>query len=323
MKKINIFLILLISLTIGLSSLSFAQVAATIKLNPKNPEPKSPVTLTFVSYSFDANTASIKWKVNGKTVLEGVGKTSLTLKTGNVGETSSVSVDVSTVSGFKVSQSIDITPSSVILIYESPKSYVPPFYEGRSLPGEGALVDVTALPSIGDEGSLVDPSNLSYSWYVNNELFKSASGLGKQKLRVRLDYLQNKNTIKVIVRSPYGNVGEKSIPIYSRTVMPMIYEYDTTLGVNFTKAIEKRYETVKDFTISLEPFYVSSEESKPASYTWYLDGLPTTPLNGRILALQPKENSYGTKLLSIDVYGADKRLQKANISAELIFDTRK
>lgn len=323
MKKIILFFILLVSLTISSSSLSFAQVAATIKLSPKNPEPKSSVTLTFESYSFDPNTALIRWRVNGKTVLEGEGKTSLTLKTGNVGETSSVVVDVSTISGFKVSQSVDITPSSVILIYESPKSYVPPFYEGRSLPGEGALIDVTALPSIGDQGALVDPSRLSYSWYVNNELFKSASGLGKQKLRVRLDYLQNKNNIKVVVRSPYGNSGEKTLTVYTHALMPILYEYDSTLGVNFTRAIEKRFETVKDFTLSLEPFYVSNEESKPASYVWYLDGLPTTPLDGRMLALQPKENTYGTKLLSIDVFGTDKRLQKANIRTELIFDTRK
>jgi len=323
MKKIILFFLLIGTLTFSTLSLSFAQVAATIKLNPKNPEPKSTVTLTFESFSFDANTAMVRWKVNGKTVLEGQGKTSLTLKTGNVGESASVVVNVSTPTGFNVTQSIDISPASVALLYESPKSYVPLLYEGRSLPGEGALIKVTAIPSVGDQGQLVDPSRLSYSWYINDSLFKTASGLGKQSTYVRLDYLQNKNTVKVVVRSPYGNFAEKKITVYTHAVMPLLYSYDSVLGVDFTRLIEKRFETVKDFTLSLEPFYVSDEDKKRATYTWYLDGLPSTPLGGRLLALQPKENSYGTKMLSIDVYGTDKRLQKANTRVELIFDTRK
>jgi hypothetical protein len=254
---------------------------------------------------------------------EGQGKTTLTLPTGEVGETSSVVVNVSTPTGFDVTQSIEVSPASVALLYESPKSYVPLLYTGRSLPGEGALISVTALPSIGDEGQLVDPSKLSYSWYINDSLYKAGSGLGKQSTFVRLDYLLNKNTVKVVVRSPYGNQAEKKITVYTHPVMPLLYTYDSVFGVDFTKLIDKRFEAVKDFTISLEPFYVSDEEKKPASYVWYLDGLPTTPLGGRILAFQPKENSYGAKILSIDVFGTDKRLQKANTRAELIFDTRK
>ncbi len=323
MKKIIFYSLLVGSLIISSLTLSFAQVAATIKLDPKNPEPKSTVTLTFQTFSFDANTAMITWKVNGKTVLEGQGKTTLKLRTGSVGETSSVVVKVTTPTGYDVTQSIEISPASVLLLYESPKSYVPLLYGGRSLPGEGALVSVTAFPSIGDEGRLVDPSKLSYSWYINDSLYKDGSGLGKQSTFVRLDYLQNKNTVKVVVRSPYGNSAEKKITVYTHPILPLLYTYDSILGVDFTKLIDKRFESVKDFTIALEPFYVSDEEKKRASYTWYLDGLPTTPLGGRILALQPKENSYGTKMLSIDVYGTDKRLQKANTRAELIFDTRK
>lgn len=323
MKKIIIFILLVGSLTLSSVSFSLAQVAATIKLNPKNPEPKSTVTLTFNSFSFDANTAMITWIVNGKKVLEGQGATTLTLKTGNVGESASVVVNVSTATGYKVSQSIEISPSSVVLLYESPKSYVPLLYEGRSLPADGALIQMTAFPSIGDNGSLVDPSKLSYTWYINDTLFKEASGSGKQSALIRLDYLQNKNTVKVVVRSPYGNSAERTVPVYTHSVMPVLYMYDSVLGVDFTRAIEKRFETVRDFTLSLEPFYVSDEDKKRASYTWYLDGLPSTPLGGRLLALQPKENSYGTKLLSIDVYGTDKRIQKANIKTELIFDTRK
>jgi hypothetical protein len=222
-----------------------------------------------------------------------------------------------------VSQLITIAPASVILIYEAPQSYVPLLYEGRSLPGEGALVKVTALPLLGDAGQAALPSKLSYTWYVNDTVFKDVSGLGKQSAYIRLDYLQSVNTIKVIVRSPYGNTAEKTISIYAHDIMPLMYTYDSILGTDFTKVIERRFEAVKDFTLSLEPFYVSDEDTRPASFVWYLDGLPSTPLGGRLLSLHPKEDSYGSKMLSIDIYGADKRLQKAETQVELLFDTRK
>lgn len=321
MKKIIFSIFLLVQFFAG--SFAFAQISATITLLPKNPNPNSFVTLSFDSYSFDANTAMVTWTVDGKQVLSGQGERKLQLKTGNIGETLLVSVTASTADGYSVSQSITVAPASVILMYEAPKSYVPLLYEGRALPGEGALVKVTALPLLGDVGQMVPPSKLSYTWYVNDTVFTSASGLGKRSTYIRLDYLQNVNTVKVVVRSPYGNTAEKTISIYSHDVMPLIYTYDNILGVDFTKVVERRFEAVKDFTLSLEPFYVSDEYKKPSSFDWYLDGLPSTPLGGRLLSLHPKEDSYGSKMLSINVYGADKRLQKAEVKTELIFDTRK
>ena len=325
MKKIIFTTIILFGILVGNSVLVFAQsqVSAVVKLNPKNPEPKSIVTLTLTSYSFNVNTAMISWRSRGKVLLEGQGEKNLEIKTGEVGESYPITVIAQTADGSSVEQSITISPSSVTLVYEAPKSYVPLFYEGRSLPSDGALIRVTALPSISDEGVPVPPSALSYTWYIDDDPVRVSSGLGKQSAYFQLDYLQNKNIIKVIVRSPYGNTGEKSITIYPHVILPLLYTYDALLGPNFTSLIQKRFETVKDFTLSLEPFYVSDDNKKPASFVWYLDGLPSTPLGGRILAMHPKEDSYGSKMLSIDVFGTDRRVQKASTKMEIIFDTRK
>ncbi len=323
MKKIIVTLIALVTLSTLSFSSAYAQTDATIILSPKNPEPKSFVTLEIESYSFNVNTATITWEIGGKVILQGQGETILKLRTGNVGESSVVTVTSDTAGGLQVKQSITITPSSVVLLYEAPKSYVPLLYEGRSLPSTGASVRVSALPSISDSGVLLSPSNLSYSWYVNDSFVKSISGKGKQSATIELDYLKNSTDIKVLIQSPLGNRGEKTITIYPHPVMPILYKYDSILGTNFTQAIERRFEAVSDFTLSLEPFYVSNEDNKPATYTWYLDGLPATPAGGRILGLAPKANSYGSKLLKITVLGSNKRLQKSELTTELIFDTRK
>lgn len=325
MKNIIFTLTVLCFIFIGnfVSVVAQAQVSGSIKLNPKNPEPKSVVTLTLTSYSFNVNTAMISWKSQGKILLQGQGEKSLEVKTGEVGESYLITVIAQTADGSSLEQSITISPSSVTLLYEAPKSYVPLFYEGRSLPSDGALVRVTALPSISDEGTPVPSSKLSYTWYLDDDPVRISSGLGKQSAYFQLDYLQNKNTIKVIVRSPYGNTGEKSIVIYPHAVMPLLYSYNALMGSDFTTLLQKRFETVKDFTLSLEPFYVSDDARKPASFVWYLDGLPATPLGGRILSMHPKEDSYGSKMLSIDVFGTDRRVQKASTKMEILFDTRK
>jgi hypothetical protein len=302
----------------------YASISAKINVNPSNPTPKSNVTLTLESYSFDVDTAMITWKVDGKVITKGEGEKSFVLQTGNVGEANTVSVIAQTADGSSLEQRITITPSSVVLLFESPKSYVPVLYEGRSLPSVGGVVRVTALPQISDNGIPVSPSTLAYSWYLNDSIMSNISGKGKQSVDVRLDYFKLNNEIKVIARSPLGNSGTKKISILSHPVMPLLYTYDPIFGTNFTTLISKRFETTKDITIALEPMYISTEdEQKNPSYSWYLDGLPTTPLGGRILSLHPSENSYGTKMLSIKIAGPDKRIQQAETKAEIIFDTRK
>ncbi len=321
-QKIIQFLVLFLSLSLSFSFVH-ADVTASIKLTPINPAPKSSVTLTLESYSFDVNTAMITWKIEGGVVLEGMGEKKLTIKTGDVGNTTRVNVLAKTADGNSIEQKISITPSSIVLLYEAPKSYVPRFYEGRSLPSVGALVRVSALPQISDTGAPLPPSSLSFTWYLNDSVMKSMSGLGKQTASVRLDYLKDKNTIKVVARSPLGNTGTKTITVYSHAIMPLLYLHDPLFGPNLKKIIGKRFETIQDFSLALEPFYVSQRDPKDPSYSWFIDGLPSTPIGGRVLEMRPKENSYGTKMLTIKVSGPDKRIQNAETKLEILFDTRK
>lgn len=316
------FLLLTIA-NIACLSFVYAEMTADIKLYPLNPVPNSSVTLTLESYSFNVDTATISWKVNGITTLEGFGQKVLKVPTGGIGETLQVSVRADLADGSYLEQAMSVTPASVVLLYEAPKSYVPPLYEGRSLPSEGGLVRVTALPQISDNGIPVPPSSLSYTWYLNGNIMKSVSGTAKQSANIRLDFLRSRNEIKVVIRSPFGNIATNKIEILPHPVMPLLYTYDPVLGTNFTKNIGKRFETTKDFTLILEPFYISRNDPGEPSYTWFLNNLPATPINGRILSLNPKENTYGTKLLTIKTVGPDKRLQKGELSSEIIFDTRK
>lgn len=302
----------------------FAQAEATLSLTPENPAPYQDVTVTLVSYSFDVNVAMITWSVNGKTLSSGLGKKSVTLSIGDVGQEVPLKVQANMSDGSSVIQQITISPQSVDLIYEATESYVPPFYEGRSLPAEGSGVRITALPVLAEGGIRVPSSNISYSWYVNDQFISSYSGIGKSSIRTDLKYLSDSTDIRVLARSPRGNSAEKTLSIYPHAIMPLLYPYDELLGTDFSQTFVRRLELSKDITLSLEPFYLSTRKMEgTASYDWYLDGLPVTPQEKTILSLRPKADSYGVRMLTVAVAQSRRRLQNAEAALEVIFDTRK
>ena len=321
MKKI---LLLFISLTL-LPSFLYADGTATVTLDPENPAPYEQVTVTLMSYSFDVDNAMIKWTVDGKKVSQGVGIKSISLVTKGGGQSIPVSVQAQTADGDIFTSTLQITPESVDLLWETPESYTPPFYEGKSLPGEESVVRVTALPSLSEGKGQIAASNLSYSWYVNDDYVDTASGRGKQSANLKLDYLREKTEIKVRVRSPRGSIAEKTITIIPHPVMPLMYTYDDTLGINFSQLLTRRFETAQQTTLALVPFYLSAKGGleQSASYEWYLDGLPVTPQEKTLLGLRPKDNSMGVKNLSILIANTARRLQKAESTLTIVFDTRK
>lgn len=328
MKRIITFLCLVMTVcTFGVQkSSAVTQVNGDIKISPKNPEPNSQVTLSFNSYSFNSDFAYFIWKVNSTTVLEGEGEKVLTTTTGAIGEKSTVTVQVSSNVGHSITQQLTLSPSFVTLIHEAPNSYVPHFYPGRSLPSDGGEVKVTAFPFMASDQTLSDPSQLSYTWYLNDAVIRNAEGKGKQSVTVALDFLRTKNEVKVVVKNKDGATATKSITIIHHKVMPKLYEYDELFGTLFDKNIGKRFETTKEFATILEPFYVSKSiktSDKTPTFKWLLNGMESTPLGGRILAFSPAENSYGNKKLSITVYGPDKRIQEGTFQTEFVFDTRK
>lgn len=301
-----------------------AQANATVSLSPPYPGPYEQVALTASSYAFDIDVALITWKRGNETLLSGVGAKKLTLTTGAGGTTIPITYTITTANGQSVTGSTTISPQSVELLYESKESYVPPFYEGRSLPSEGALVRVSAIALITEGGTRVPSSNLSYNWYLNGEYLEGASGVGRSSVNVTLDYLTDVNEIKVLIRSPRGITTQETVSVYPHAVMPLFYAYNDALGTDFSKTFWRRIELTGDITLSLEPYYLSNKGNlnSTASYGWYLDGLPVTPQEKTLLSLRPKENASGVRTLSVIVENTKRVLQRAQSEIEIIFDTR-
>lgn len=303
---------------------AYADDEATLVLEPEHPEPNSSVTITLESFAFDVDVSEISWKINGAPVLSGIGEKKLMITTGGIGSNTLVEMSAKSANGYSITQRINITPASVVVMYEAPNNYVPLLYQGRSLPSVGAKIRVTAFPQISEAGRILPASSLAYYWYVNDSAVSGASGYNKQSATLDLDYLTTTNEIKVIIKTPLGNQAEKTITITPHNIMPLVYESDEILGTLFTKLIEKRYEAIKDFSISLEPFYITKQKGKDLpQYTWTLDDTIITPADGRTMVFSPKKNTFGSQLLTISAIGPELWADKAENVIEFIFDTRK
>lgn len=303
----------------------FSAVNATVTLYPQYPPPNSPVQLTLTSYSFDVNQSDITWTSGGKELLKGLGEKKLTITTGGVGTTIPIHVTAVTSSGDTVSLDVNISPQSVSLLYESEESYTPLFYEGASLPSEGALVKFVAVPNISVGGVLIPPSQLSYLWYVNDAFIDDVSGAGKNSANLQLSILTNSTDVKVIVHGKNNTTAEKTITVTPHQVLPLLYSYDDILGVKRNSQISRRFETTKDFSVSLEPYYLSTFGAAlgTSKYAWSIDGSPVSPVRDRVLTVVPKADSFGSSKLTVSISNTLRRLQSAIFNVDILYDTRK
>jgi hypothetical protein len=303
---------------------TYAELSATLTLTPENPGPYQKTNITLVSYSFDVDTSYITWTINGKQVRAGLGEKILTATTGAVGQTSAIRVRATLKDGSGVDLDLNLTPQGVDIMWESPESYVPPFYEGRSLPGEGATVRVVALPSMSYKGVATDPSQVAYSWFVNNQFMAASSGAGKQSANLRLDYLSDSSVIRVLARDVNGNTATKEITIIPHSAVPLFYLTDPAYGIDYSQNLGLRYETTGDVTLAFVPYFFSNNGtlSTTTSYTWTLNGSPITPTSNSTLTLSPEKNTTGYHTLSVSVENTKRTLQKALGSLTIVFDTR-
>lgn len=322
--KLKFQIIFIFFIFLAKVNFAHAELIGNFVLNPENPGPYEEVTVKLESYDFDVNSADIIWKIDGKTASSGPGVKQIKLTTGAVGTFNSVSLLAKLADGQVFQANMNVSPSSVVLLWESPESFVPPFYEGRSIPAEGATVRVTAIPQMVSYGKIVVPADISYSWYRNEEYIESASGRGKQSADISLEYLSDSTIIKVLALAPDGTKATKNITIYPHTILPIFYLYDPILGTNLTRAITNRFETTREFTLRFVPYFFSLNNGAGdgASFVWNLDGLPIDTEDSTTITLRPKENAYGSKILSVALENTKRILQNAKTDLNIVFDTR-
>ncbi len=310
MRKSLFFIALLIITTLCFKQgVSFAEIQIQasdidVKTMPENPSPFDDVTITLSSYAMDINSADIEWLENGKTILEGIGKTSYAFKAGSANSIDSFTVKITPGNSIKtITKQISINPSEIDMLWEAVDAYTPPFYKGKALPSQEGVIKVTAVPNTSTLKG-VSTKNMVYVWKVNHNVVSNASGYGKNTYIFKNDYLNNTEYVSVQASSPNGNFSSANstdINIVSPNII--FYQKSVDAGIMYENALNDQSTLAGDeMTLVAEPYFLTMKNNDQLNYNWKINSDSiSTPKNPRELTVRPESHGgYATISLSIE-----------------------
>ncbi|MCU0660122.1 MAG: hypothetical protein MUD00_00705 [Candidatus Pacebacteria bacterium] len=270
----------------------------TVNVSPTIPGPNEEVVVTLTSLSVNLDTITIRWEINGKTELSGVGEKTLTFKTGGVGSTTTIEASIDVPGVPTITKRIVIQPLAIDLLWEATDSYTPPFYKGKALlPSEG-VVKVVAIPEIKTtSGKMLKPSDFTYTWNRNQREQAINSGNGRNYFSFQQNYLTNEEVITVTAKSVSGNYqATKKVTITPRASKVLFYEFDPALGVRYERMLQDitGVQVNKEgLIITAEPYYFSANTADTAqlSFEWNVNNEEiTSPTKKHMLPVQVTTN---------------------------------
>jgi hypothetical protein len=271
---------------------------------PLTPAPGEEFLVEASTPTFDKNTATFSWIVDGRLRpdLSGQGKNAISLKADKVGSVIRVGVEVSTPQGLGGSASLVIRVSDLVLTWFA-ETYVPKWYKGKPLPIPESVVSIVAVPQILIGGRTLAPSSLIYRWDLDDQE-KALTGVGEQVFRIKTSlFPQNLHQIKVIVEDSGGQIRqEKEVFIVSREPRVVIYQSSPLGGIEFRSAPAVSIAS-KDETRDLlaEPFYFPVSSKKNLSYRWNVAGTEFIGNTGREFSVSLNIGSLPLQLTPVVV----------------------
>jgi hypothetical protein len=273
-----------------------------IEILPENPEPYADVTIKLSSFATDLNRANIDWKINGKTVLAGTGRTSYSFETQGPNTITTIDVGITPVDGISVNKQVTVRTSEIEMLWQAIDSHTPAFYKGKALPIQEGRIRVVAFPNTVNV-SKANKKTLVYGWSRNNSAVQSASGFGKDSFTFTNNVLVNTENIKVSASNTdnsFNAIGNLRVNISQPKLV--FYKKSPINGVLYDEALVGSATMIEDeMTVVAEPYFMN-RNSSDLIYNWKINNnLIDTPSKRTELTIRPSSRGgYATVGLSIE-----------------------
>lgn len=315
-----------LSLAQTLQGLGGQSNAIIITTTPPRPGPNQIINVAIDSYAIDLDSADISWFLNNNLQIEKTGQKTFTFKTGAPGSVSNLLIVVKTQNSEIIQQVLNIRPAAVDIIWEA-QSYSPPFYKGKALYPPQGTVKVVAVPNfVTQNGAVVDPNTLVYTWQLNGNPIASASGYGKSFIMFTGSIPIKKATITVeAATTDQSYIADSSITIAPTLPKILFYEDNPLLGTMFNKALSSSARLQnQEITVVAIPYSMGAalRDGDGLSYAWSMNNQPVTVGGGESsLAFREQNGAAGTAVISLQVSNSntDKILQFAEGALTLLF----
>ncbi len=287
----------------------------SISIRPENPGPNSPVSISINSSATDLDNSQISWSVDGKVEKSGQGVKSFSLRTGNLGTSVTVDINIRPAVGESFRKTVVIKPSEIDLMWQG-NTYTPPFYKGRALWSTQSRMTIFAVPHVTDSsGREINRSSLIYKWSRNDTVLGSLSGANKHSLTLSSSIFPAPQKIRVDVSTNGETLASKTIIISPTSPQILVYENNPLYGPLFNAEVGQRINLrEKEITFVAYPLFFGVSDRNDASikYSWSANGSNVGQNTSRVTFRSP--DSAGSSNLSIHAENSAKFTQTADKS---------
>lgn len=288
--------------------------ALFIQISPEIPGANEDITASISSPSLNLDIANISWSIDGKKVSSSLGQKSISFKTGDIGDITTINATAS-LGNTVLKATATINPSEVDLLWEAVDVYTPPFYKGKSLPTSESSIKITVIPNVfRSNGTAYKLSDLSYKWSRNYEILGSMSGKGIGILSFKNNYLKREEIIGVETRNTTGTkTGKGEVRIIITDPKILFYEKNPLLGVMYNKSLFNTANLPnEELSLVAEPYFISpiNKNSSQIKYKWALNNNPveTNQQNPSVLVVRQQTGVSGEAEISLEVTNTSKIL---------------
>ncbi len=300
------------------------QSALEIKTSPAYPGPQEEVLVSIESYHVNLNSSQIGWYLNGQLEKSGTGVKTFEFTTGNIGQSSRITMVVQTLDGFTFEKEHVINPSEMDIVWEA-QTYTPPFYKGKALYSHQSGITLTAIPTItNSSGVKINPNNLIYKWTLNSSVLPNQSGYGKNTITLPGNTNLREITITAEASTLDGTRSVKEeVVLNSNNPKTLIYERHPLYGLGFNKALKNFNMESQEINLKAVPYFFDNQEDHTVNYTWMMNNqIVSSSGNPSLLTLRREgEAVSGTALISVSMTSLSKTRQRANDNVSLTFDS--
>lgn len=304
------------------SSTNASDIDATV--TPPNPGAFTTITITLDSNIVDLRRYMITWYVDGTSVGRGIGKYTLLAKTKGYGQTTTIRAAIALDTG-TITKDISLTPEDMTMMWEAADAYVPPFYEGKKLPGRESIIKIVAIPNFISNGSALSPLNAVYNWQRNGNVVENASGYGNDSLLIKQNMLRANEQIEATASDVTNNIqatGDITIPLFDPKIL--FYSLNSITGIKSPIANTSINFNTPSTTIIAEPYNFSVMNHNPnsLSLSWTMNNNPITisdVKNQTLLDLQNPGTS-GLATIGLSITNPKTQFQSANNSISALFN---
>jgi len=283
---------ILVALVLFAAPFAHAQLFArelTLSMSPEYPAPGETVRLSIQTHALDLPRSQVIWYVNKREVGRGFGLSEITAQLGAAGSATEIRVVAEDIEGLIATSETVIRPTEVDLLWEA-TSYVPPFYEGRPLPGGSTPIRAQAVARLrASGGALIPERDIVYTWYRNNTIV--SSGRGKSSALLPGPLLFGADSIRVTVESADRTLkGAAQTRIVAVEPFLSFHEDHPLFGVLYHRSLEGSVNTLEtELDVTAVPYFadITSPSDQALIYEWKMNDYTITadPVDPQTLAL--------------------------------------